>query len=77
MLNWMTGSEVVAIGDIASTNPNDLVHHVPLGHECYKLWVHEVTNFEVTLYRPTREFFLLHEALSSTVTWPIKYIIFN
>ncbi|CAL8991201.1 unnamed protein product [Prunus brigantina] len=74
LLNWIGTSEIVGIGEIASTDPNSLVHHVPLGHECWKVWVNDVMDDNVALYRPTREFFLLREALGTTIAWPIKYI---
>ncbi|CAB4278780.1 unnamed protein product [Prunus armeniaca] len=38
LLNWIGTSEVVGNWEIASTDPNSLVHHVPLGHECWKVW---------------------------------------
>ncbi|XP_022882264.1 uncharacterized protein LOC111399233 [Olea europaea var. sylvestris] len=34
LLSWFGKADIVAKGEIASTNPNDLVHHVPLGNEC-------------------------------------------
>ncbi|CAA2983783.1 Hypothetical predicted protein [Olea europaea subsp. europaea] len=34
LLYWFGKADIVAKGEIASTNPNDLVHHVPLGNEC-------------------------------------------
>ncbi|KAL2512923.1 Transposase 23 domain-containing protein [Abeliophyllum distichum] len=73
LLRWFGKDDVVANGEIASTNPTDLVHHVPLGNECWRVWVTEVVD-NVTLYRPTREHFLLEDALGSTIAWPLKYI---
>ncbi|KAI5338321.1 hypothetical protein L3X38_017592 [Prunus dulcis] len=40
LLNWIGTSEV-GIREIASTDPSSLVHHVPLGHECWKVWVND------------------------------------
>ncbi|CAL9013231.1 unnamed protein product, partial [Prunus brigantina] len=47
LLNWIGTSEIVGIGEIASTDPNSLVHHVPLGHECWKVWVNDVMDDNV------------------------------
>ncbi|CAA2958052.1 Hypothetical predicted protein [Olea europaea subsp. europaea] len=73
LLSWFGKADGVAKGEIASTNPSDLVHHVPLGNECWRVWVNEVIE-NVSLYRPTRELFLLEDALGSTIAWPIRYI---
>ncbi|XP_022884698.1 uncharacterized protein LOC111401263 isoform X1 [Olea europaea var. sylvestris] len=73
LLSWFEKADVVAKGEIASTNLSDLVHHVPLGNECWRVWVNEVID-NVSLYRPTRELFLLEDALGSTIEWPIRYI---
>lgn len=76
LLSWLDTNTVVATGEILSRDPKSLVHHVPLGAECWKVSVQHVVegNERVTLYRPTREAFLLNEALGSTVAWPIKYL---
>ncbi|KAB2622492.1 hypothetical protein D8674_024674 [Pyrus ussuriensis x Pyrus communis] len=42
LLNWTGTREVVALAEIASTNPQDLVHFVPLGPNHWKVWVLEI-----------------------------------
>ncbi|KAK9090988.1 hypothetical protein Sjap_024165 [Stephania japonica] len=37
LLNWIASGEVVAYGEISSTDPSALVDDVPLGPDCYKL----------------------------------------
>jgi hypothetical protein len=62
--------EVVAEGRIATTDPSSKVHHLPLGRDCWKVWVEEVYMDQLTLYRPTDEIRTLREAVGSTVAWP-------
>lgn len=77
LLSWLDATKVVATGDILSRDSTSLVHHVPLGAECWKVSVQHVVegNESLILYRPTREAFLLNEVLGSTIAWPIKYIV--
>ena len=65
---------MVAEGQISSTDPKSMVHHVPLGPGCWKVWVNHVEVNNVPLYRPNREMFVLEEALGNTVAWPSKFI---
>ncbi|PRQ33666.1 putative transposase, Tnp1/En/Spm [Rosa chinensis] len=74
LLNWFQmGEEVVASAKLESKDPTAMVHHVPLGQECWKVWVLDVLE-DIALYRPTREFGTLSMAQGSTIAWPIKYI---
>jgi hypothetical protein len=43
-LNWclFEKEEVAAKGKIAAIYPHSKVHHIPLGIDCWKLWVDEV-----------------------------------
>ena len=75
-MNWclFEKEEVVAKGKIATTDPYSKVHHVPLGIDCWKVWVDEVKDLNVPLYWSTSEFSSLNEAVGSTVVWPKKFI---
>ncbi|XP_012850929.1 PREDICTED: uncharacterized protein LOC105970643 [Erythranthe guttata] len=68
--NFKTAEEVVAEGHIASTDPQTKVHHIPIGKECWKVWVDLVVNEDLHLFRPTNEFSVLGDALGSTIAWP-------
>ena len=72
LIHWykFDEEEVVAEGKIASTDPSAKVHHMPLGRDCWKVWVEEVIVENLNLYRPTDEFQVLTEAIGSTVAWP-------
>jgi hypothetical protein len=72
LLHWYRydEEEIVAEGKISSTDPSVKVHHMPLGRDCWKVWVDEVYMGCLALYRPTDEFRVLKEAMGSTVAWP-------
>lgn len=72
LLHWYNFEleQVVAEGHIASTDPTVKVHHMPIGRDCWKVWVVEVLDEELNLYRPTDEAERLCEALCNTVAWP-------
>ncbi|KAM5587356.1 hypothetical protein ABKV19_006002 [Rosa sericea] len=63
---------VVAEGKISSTNPSIKVHCVPLGQECWKVWVDVALDEYQTLevYRATMDAKQLGEAVGSTLAWP-------
>ncbi|CAL5383295.1 unnamed protein product [Camellia sinensis] len=56
LLNWDGTKVVVVEGTIASTDSKALVHHVPLGPGCWKVWVNHVI-VNAPLFRPNREIF--------------------
>lgn len=74
LLNWYSDDvdEIVVEGTIASTDPKAKVHHMPLGRDCWKVWVESISDGmdEVTLYKVTDEAHIIVEALGSTVAWP-------
>lgn len=67
---------VVATIDILSKEPELKVHHVPLGHDCWKVSVHDVFH-DIALYRPTSKFSKLDASIGSVIAWPIKYFKVN
>ncbi|RXH86539.1 hypothetical protein DVH24_021812 [Malus domestica] len=74
LLNWLGNGQVVATGEIESTNPEAKVHHMVLGPDCWKVWVTVVKVENISLYRPTSEFRVLEDDVSSTIAWPSKYV---
>ncbi|XP_061997616.1 uncharacterized protein LOC133735430 [Rosa rugosa] len=74
LLNWNNyeEDEVVAEGKISSTNPSTKVHCVPLGRDCWKVWVDVVFDEYQTMevYRATMDAKQLGEAVGSTLAWP-------
>lgn len=77
LLHWVGTGDFVAKAEIASTDPISLVHHIPLGPDCYKVWVTDVLLSSVPLFRHSNEFSSLDDAKGSTVAWPHKYISFD
>jgi hypothetical protein len=75
-LNWclFEKEEVVEQGKIATTDRYSKVHHVPLGIDCWKVWIDEVKDSNVPLYQSISEFSSLNETVRSTVVWPNKFI---
>ncbi|KAM2385581.1 hypothetical protein ACFX1X_038155 [Malus domestica] len=74
LLNWLRNGQVVATGEIESTNPEAKGHHMVLGPDCWKVWVTVVRVENISLYRPPSEFRVLEDAISSTIAWPSKYV---
>ncbi|KAM5583371.1 hypothetical protein ABKV19_003327 [Rosa sericea] len=74
LFNWNNyeEDEVVAKGRISSTNPSTKVHCVPLGRDCWKVWVDVVFDKYQTMevYRATMDAKQLGEAVGSTLAWP-------
>lgn len=72
LLNWYAfdEEEVIAEGKIASTDPRVKVHHMPLGRDCWKVWVEAISVPNVNVYRATDKVRTLDHALGSTIAWP-------
>ncbi|XP_059655561.1 uncharacterized protein LOC132302666 [Cornus florida] len=73
LLNWC-GTGVVAVGEIESTDPSACVQDVPIGPDCWKVWVNVASTPGVPLYRPTQNFFFIEDAIGNTIAWPSKFI---
>ncbi|KAM1717763.1 hypothetical protein ACFX11_025560 [Malus domestica] len=74
LLNWLGNGQVVATGEIESTNPDAKVHRMVLGPDCWKVWVTVVRVENISLYCLTSEFRVLDDAIASTIAWPSKYV---
>ena len=76
LLHWYNFEleEVVAEGTITSKDPSATVHHLPLGRDCWKVWVDEVFDEELKLYIAIDEAYKLVEALGSTIVWPKSFV---
>lgn len=77
LLRWTGSGEVVALAEISSTKTQDNVDFVPLGPDCWKVWVLEVLVGGQPVIQLTREFFLIEDVVLSTTAWPIKFISFD
>ena len=73
MLDW--SGEVAAEGRWSSSDPNMMVHNIPLGEQFMRVWVDVAKLPNAYLFRPTREMLTIREAVGTTVAWPIEKVI--
>lgn len=71
-LNWYNFDEkvVMTMGKISSIDPTSKMHHMSFGRDCWKVWVDEVINGNVRLYRPTDESRTMNDAHGTTTASP-------
>ncbi|KAH7849327.1 hypothetical protein Vadar_016355 [Vaccinium darrowii] len=77
LLDWMGTGEVVAAGHWSSSDPNERVHHIPLGPNAMRVWVDVVKKREVFLRRPTSDILYIEEAKGTTVAWPADKVLMD
>lgn len=75
LLDWR--KKVVAEAKIASTDPNAMVHGVPLGNDAWKVWVQVALVPSADLWRPNSGMSAIADAVGSTVAWPKELISFD
>ncbi|KAL5561055.1 hypothetical protein UlMin_030802 [Ulmus minor] len=73
LLDW--SGEVVAEGRWCSSDPNVMVHGIPLGHQFMRVWVDVAKTPGAYLFRPNHEMLTIGEAVGSTVAWPTEKVI--
>lgn len=67
----------VAEGRVASTDPNELCHFVPLGPNASKVWIDVAKIDDAKVWRPNSEIEYISDAMGSVVAWPndkIKFV---
>ncbi|KAK9155529.1 hypothetical protein Sjap_003009 [Stephania japonica] len=72
LLHWIASGEVVAYGEISSTDPSALVDDVPLGPDRYKVWVRDVLISNIALPRPSRLHFTVDDAMDMSQPTPTQ-----
>ncbi|KAK9226379.1 hypothetical protein WN943_011426 [Citrus x changshan-huyou] len=75
LLNWLEVDEVVAIGRWVTNDPNAMVHCVALGKNASRVWVDEVKNPSVELWKKYADMETIEDALGSSIAWPTEAII--
>ncbi|XP_056852868.1 uncharacterized protein LOC108829682 [Raphanus sativus] len=60
----------VAEGRVASTDPKELCHFVPLGPNASKVWVEVAKIGDAKVWRPNSEIEYISDAIGSVVAWP-------
>ncbi|KAK9211875.1 hypothetical protein WN943_001253 [Citrus x changshan-huyou] len=75
LLNWLEVDEIVAIGCWVTNDPNAMVHCVALGKNASRVWVDEVKNPSIELWKKFADMETIEDALGSSIAWPTKVII--
>ena len=73
MLDW--SGEIVADGRWDSSDPNVMVHNIPLGDKFMRVWVDVAKSPNAYLFRPSRDVLTIREAVGTTVAWPAEKVI--
>ena len=73
LLDW--SGEIVAEGHWSSSDPNIMVHGIPLGAKFMRVWVDIAKAPSAYLFRPNHEMLTVGEAVGSTVAWPAEKVI--
>ncbi|CAH9148420.1 unnamed protein product [Cuscuta epithymum] len=68
-------SSIVAEGHWSSTDPNELVHFVPLGPNAVRVWVDIPRISTAFLWRPTCELEYIEDVVGTTIAWPSDRVI--
>ena len=73
LLDW--SRKIVAEGRWSSSDPNIMVHGIPLGAKFMRVWVDVAKAPSAYLFRPNHEMLTVGEAVGSTVAWPAEKVI--
>ncbi|KAL5538685.1 hypothetical protein UlMin_045189 [Ulmus minor] len=73
LLDW--SGEIVAEGRWSSSDPNIMVHGIPLGAKFMRVWVDVAKAPSAYLFRPNHKMLTVGEAVGSTVAWPAEKVI--
>lgn len=65
---------MIAEGVLLSTDPKEVVNHIPLGPNAALVKVDVVVNPTAYLWRPSEEISLMGDAVSQNIVWPINRI---
>jgi len=76
LLDYKNERERVAEGRVCSSNPSDIVHHMPLGPNASKVWVEISKIGDAAVWRPNSEIQTIPDAVGSIVAWPTDKIMF-
>ena len=74
MIDLEGTGKIVAEGTVSSTDPNALVHSVPLGPNAIRVWVDVVKVPNAPIWRHTSFMECLSDAIGSTVAWPVANV---
>lgn len=75
LLDVCGSGNIVAEGRWSSSDPNQLVHFVPLGPNATRVWVDTPKVPTATLWRPTPEMDFIEDAIGTTVAWATDKVV--
>ncbi|KAK9208368.1 hypothetical protein WN944_000722 [Citrus x changshan-huyou] len=75
MLDLEGSDTVVAEGRWSSSDPNALVHHIPLGSNAIRVWVDIARQPLKFLWKVTHYMTTIEESVGSTIAWPADRVI--
>ncbi|KAK9193215.1 hypothetical protein WN944_003912 [Citrus x changshan-huyou] len=75
MLDLEGSDTVVAEGRWSSSDPNALVHHIPLGSNAIRVWVDIARQPLKFLWKVTPYMTTIEESVGSTIAWPADRVI--
>ncbi|CAH9102603.1 unnamed protein product [Cuscuta europaea] len=75
LLDISGSGKIVAEGHWSSSDPNQLVHFVPLGPNAMRVWVDMPSIPDALLWRPTSELECIKDAVGTTIAWPSKKVV--
>ena len=67
LLDWCGSGEIIAEGHWFSNDSKELVHHVMLGPNVVRAWVHMVRKPKAFLWRPTSVMTTIEETISGNI----------
>ncbi|KAF8107325.1 hypothetical protein N665_0123s0016 [Sinapis alba] len=76
LLDCNNSGRKVAEGRVASTDPNELCHFVPLGPNESKVWIDVAKIGDAKVWRLNSEIEYISDAVGSVVAWPNDKIMF-
>ncbi|KAK9905179.1 hypothetical protein M0R45_000435 [Rubus argutus] len=75
LLDANGSGQIVAEGRWSSSDPDQLVHFVPLGPNAMRVWVDTPKVPTASLWRPTSELEFIEDVVGTTVAWPIDKVL--
>ncbi|XP_020275086.1 uncharacterized protein LOC109849641 [Asparagus officinalis] len=67
--------KIVAEGHWSSSDPNQVVHFVPLGPNAMRVWVDIPSIPSASFWRPTSELECIEDAVGTTIAWPSDKVV--
>ncbi|KAH7835359.1 hypothetical protein Vadar_025442 [Vaccinium darrowii] len=77
LLHWTGTGDVVDERRWSSSDPNERVHHIPLGPNAMRVWVDVAKNGAEFLWRPTSDMETIEDVIGTTVAWPVDNVLMD